>query len=141
MKTTYTAGQRVIYTDALDYEHRAIVKEHVEGSLVELDFLDRSNGCVDEDEIYPATDEDWLRVRIATNRRCTHTLMEMALWIPEDVATHVAVCEFSSEDETPTLHIEFATGKGECDLPDQLNPLAMVRETSNSISYQVCEID
>lgn len=141
MSTKYTAGQRVIYTDAVDWEHRAIVKEHVEGKWVELDFLDHSNGCVDEDEIYPATDEDWLRVRIDTNLRCMEKLTELAVLIPEDVATHVAVCEFSSEDETPTLHIEFEDGKCEGDLPDELNPLVMVRETSNSISYQVCEID
>lgn len=40
----------------------------------------------------------------------TETLVYFSTLIPKNIAAHVAVCEFSSEDSTTTLHIDLWRG-------------------------------
>lgn len=56
------------------------------------------------------------------------TLNNIASTIPKELVSHVAVCEFSSEDSTPTLHVDLWRGNDLCDLPEQVAGLNVVAE-------------
>ena len=58
----------------------------------------------------------------------TTFLNEMAALIPADLTAHVAVCEYSSEDNTPTLHIDLWRGHDLSDLPEAVASLAVACE-------------
>lgn len=56
------------------------------------------------------------------------TLRNLSTLISNDMAAHVAVCEYSAEDNTPTLHIDLWRGLDLCDLPEQVAALTVVCE-------------
>ena len=58
----------------------------------------------------------------------TQSLHEIATLIPADLAAHVAVCEFSAEDNTPTLHIDLWRGHDLSDLPEAVASLEVACE-------------
>jgi hypothetical protein len=58
----------------------------------------------------------------------TETLRELSTLISNDMAAHVAVCEYSAEDNTPTLHIDLWRGFDLCDLPEQVASLELACE-------------
>ena len=58
----------------------------------------------------------------------TEQLHELASMIPHELAAHVAVCEFSAEDDTPSLHIDLWRGYDLCDLPEAVASLAIATE-------------
>jgi len=58
----------------------------------------------------------------------TQTLRLISELIPSTIAAHVAVCEFSSEDDTPTLHIDLWRGYDLCDLPQAVVKLEVAAE-------------
>jgi hypothetical protein len=58
----------------------------------------------------------------------TETLREISTFIPESMAPHCAVCEYSAEDNTPTLHIDLWRGLDLCDLPQQVAALTVASE-------------
>jgi len=58
----------------------------------------------------------------------TETLRELSTLISNDIAAHVAVCECSAEDNTPTLHIDLWRGLDLCDLPEQVASLELACE-------------
>lgn len=60
----------------------------------------------------------------------TDTLREFAALISDELAAHVAVCEFSAEDNTPTLHIDLWRGYDLSDLPAPVASLTVVSEGS-----------
>ena len=53
----------------------------------------------------------------------TEQLHELASLIPHELAAHVAVCEFSAEDSTPTLHVDLWRGYDITDLPEAVASL------------------
>lgn len=67
---------------------------------------------------------------LTARERATATaevLRAIAVEIPETIAPHCAVCEFSSEDSTPTLHLDLWRGHDLGDLP-QVNGLTVAAE-------------
>ena len=58
----------------------------------------------------------------------TDTLRELSTLISDELAAHVAVCEFSAEDNTPTLHIDLWRGNDLSDLPASVGALTVVCE-------------
>jgi hypothetical protein len=58
----------------------------------------------------------------------TEILLELSALISNEMAAHVAVCEFSSEDSTPTMHIDLWRGLDISDLPEKVAALATVSE-------------
>jgi len=56
------------------------------------------------------------------------TLIELSCTISKDIAAHVAVCEFSSEDATDTLHIDLWRGYDLFNLPECISSLELVSE-------------
>jgi hypothetical protein len=44
-------------------------------------------------------------------------LLEVLHDIPADLTAHAVVCEFSAEDDTPSLHLDLWRGVDLCDLP------------------------
>jgi hypothetical protein len=58
----------------------------------------------------------------------TETLREISALISNEMAAHVAVCEYSAEDNTPTLHIDLWRGLALCDLPEQVAALTVASE-------------
>jgi hypothetical protein len=57
-----------------------------------------------------------------------NTLREISALIPDHMAAHVAVCEFSSEDNTPTLHIDLWRGYDLHELPESVASLTVAIE-------------
>jgi hypothetical protein len=55
-------------------------------------------------------------------------LRELSALISNQLAAHVEVCEFSSEDSTPTMHINLWRGLDLSDLPENVAALATVCE-------------
>lgn len=55
----------------------------------------------------------------------TQFLNELAFLVPSSIAAHVAVCEYSAEDNTPTLHIDLWRGHDLGDLPEAVALLAV----------------
>jgi hypothetical protein len=53
-----------------------------------------------------------------TTMTTTNALREIAALISDSLASHVAVCEFSAEDNTPTLHVDLWRGRDLSDLPE-----------------------
>lgn len=58
----------------------------------------------------------------------TAKLRELAALVPAEMAAHVAVCEFSSDDATPALHIDLWRGFDLVDLPQAVAELAVAVE-------------
>jgi hypothetical protein len=71
------------------------------------------------------------------------TLREISTLIPESMAPHCAVCEYSAEDDTPTLHIDLWRGLDLSDLPEQVAALTVASEGhwdgGRSYSLQLAE--
>jgi hypothetical protein len=71
----------------------------------------------------------------------TDTLRDLSNLINTTIAAQVVVCEFSSEDATPTLHIDLWRGYDTCDLPGAVTSLELVAEGhwdgGRSLSYQM----
>ena len=69
----------------------------------------------------------------------TETLRNLSTLISNEMAAHVAVCEFSSEDNTPTLHIDLWRGLDLCDLPEQVASLELASEGNwdGGLSYSL----
>lgn len=55
-------------------------------------------------------------------------LMDLALLVPEEIAPNVVVCEFSSEDDTQTLHVDLWRGFDLSDLPCKIASLKVAAE-------------
>jgi hypothetical protein len=72
----------------------------------------------------------------------TETLRELSTLISNDMAAHVAVCEYSAEDNTPTLHIDLWRGHDLCDLPEAVAALVVASEGhwdgGRCYSLQIC---
>jgi hypothetical protein len=58
----------------------------------------------------------------------TETLREISALISSEMAAHVAVCEYSAEDNTPTLHIDLWRGHDLSDLPEAVASLMVASE-------------
>jgi hypothetical protein len=58
----------------------------------------------------------------------TDQLRDLATLVPSSIAAHVAVCEFSAEDSTPSLHIDLWRGHDLCDLPEAMASLVVAAE-------------
>lgn len=58
----------------------------------------------------------------------TECLRALTAIIPAKLAAHVAVCEFSSDDSTPTLHIDLWRGSDISDLPEAVAGLSVANE-------------
>ena len=58
----------------------------------------------------------------------TTSLTDLAALIPAELAAHVAVCEYSAEDNTPTLHVDLWRGHDISDLPQAVADLAVATE-------------
>lgn len=58
----------------------------------------------------------------------TTSLNDLAALISADLAAHVAVCEYSSEDNTPTLHVDLWRGYDLSDLPEAVASLEVACE-------------
>ena len=58
----------------------------------------------------------------------TDHLNNLAALISTEMAAHVAVCEFSAEDSTPTLHIDLWRGYDISDLPEAVADLSVAAE-------------
>jgi len=56
------------------------------------------------------------------------TLHEISTLIPQAMAPHCAVCAYSAEYDTPTLHIDLWRGLDLCDLPEQVAALTVACE-------------
>ena len=56
------------------------------------------------------------------------TLRLISELIPSSMAAHVAVCEFSAEDSTPTLHVDLWRACDLSDLPQAVAKLAIAAE-------------
>ena len=73
----------------------------------------------------------------------TETLREISVLIASEMAAHVAVCEYSADDNTPTLHINLWRGFDLCDLPEQVSALIVAAEGhwdgGRSYSLQLAE--
>lgn len=67
-------------------------------------------------------------IEAAEEESVRQTLNEMAITIPKELVAYVAVGEFSSEDSTPTLHVDLWRGNDLCDLPEQVACLNVVSE-------------
>ena len=65
---------------------------------------------------------------VMTEINTTEILRNLSNTISAELAAHVAVCEFSSEDSTPTLHIDLWRGNDLCDLPSSVASLMVVAE-------------
>jgi hypothetical protein len=63
-----------------------------------------------------------------TNQEKHARLQRIATSINESIAPHVAVCEYSCEDETPTLHIDLWRGFDLGDLSQEVNALEIATE-------------
>jgi hypothetical protein len=63
-----------------------------------------------------------------TNQQKYAHLRRIASRISWHKATHVAVCEFSAEDDTPTLHIDLWRGVDLHDLLQEVNALDIASE-------------
>lgn len=61
-------------------------------------------------------------------RMATEALRELSPLLTEDQAEHVVVCEFSAEDDTPTLHVYLWRGLDISDLPSQIASLRIASE-------------
>ncbi len=61
-------------------------------------------------------------------KMAAEALRQLSVLITEDQAEHVVVCEFSSEDNTPTLHVFMWRGLDISDLPSQIASLAVASE-------------
>lgn len=74
----------------------------------------------------------------------TQSLHEIATLIPADLAAHVAVCEYSCEDSSPTLHIDLWRGHDLHELPEAVASLTVVSEGhwdgGRSYSLQLTEV-
>lgn len=62
------------------------------------------------------------------NTEITRKLNEIFFTIPDNLIAFLAVCEFSAEDDTPTLHIELWRGYDLCDLPQSVADLEVASE-------------
>lgn len=58
----------------------------------------------------------------------TTFLNDLAAMIPADLASHVAVCEYSAEDNTPTLHVDLWRGHDLSDLPEAVASLVVASD-------------
>lgn len=58
----------------------------------------------------------------------TETLTALAISISSEIVSHVVVCEFNSEDSTPTLHVNLWRGYSINDLPANVAELEIVAE-------------
>lgn len=71
----------------------------------------------------------------------TETLIATAISISTKIAPNTVVCEFSNEDNTPTLHIDLWRGFGLSDLPAKVAELKVVAEGhwdgGRSYSFQI----
>jgi hypothetical protein len=61
------------------------------------------------------------------------------LIVNNSAVAHIALCEFSAEDSTPTLHIDLWRGLDLSDLPDVVADLEIVAEGhwDGGISYSL----
>lgn len=55
-------------------------------------------------------------------------LRELAALIPANLAAHVAACEYSADDDTPTLHVDLWRGHDLSDLPQAVASLVVACE-------------
>lgn len=55
----------------------------------------------------------------------TTFLNDLAALISAELAAHVAVCEYSAEDNTPTLHVDLWRGHDISDLPEAVASLTV----------------
>jgi hypothetical protein len=55
-------------------------------------------------------------------------LTNLAALVPSSFAAHVAVCEYSAEDSTPTLHIDLWRGHDLSDLAEAVASLVVASE-------------
>jgi len=60
------------------------------------------------------------------NKRANEKLSSLLELIPNEMLAHAAVCEFSSDDNTTTLHIDLETGYKFSDLPKEIQTLDVV---------------
>ena len=58
----------------------------------------------------------------------TEKLHDLASLVPCSLAAHVAVCEYSAEDSTPSLHIDLWRGHDLHELPEAVASLTVVSE-------------
>lgn len=62
------------------------------------------------------------------NTEITRKLNEIASTIPDNLIAHVVVCEYSAEDDTPTLHIDLWRGHDLFELPQAVADLDVASE-------------
>ena len=60
--------------------------------------------------------------------KATIALTNLAALVQSSIAAHVAVCEYSAEDSTPTLHIDLWRGYDLSDLPQAVADLVVATE-------------
>jgi hypothetical protein len=63
-----------------------------------------------------------------TNEQKHKRLQRIAVRISKRKTAHVAACEFSAEDDTPTLHIDLWRGFDLHHLPQEINALEITSE-------------
>lgn len=68
------------------------------------------------------------KMNTMTNDQKHAHLQRIATSLNESIAAHVAVCEYSCEDSTPTLHIDLWRGYDMCDLSQEVNALEIASE-------------